>query len=89
MTDKSANGIEEDERAIVAFLDILGTSERVRQGTFGRVTAHDFVNPVGLVARLLPRLRFAAFSDSVLISAKLTDASDFLSAIAFIHRHWF
>src|SRR2546430_15950153 len=89
MTNTGAIETEGNPNALVAFLDILGTRERVRSGQFGRITAHDFVNPVGVVARVLPRVRFAAFSDSVLISADIADAGDFLAALAFVHRQWF
>ena len=89
MTKTETIETEGNPNALVAFLDILGTRERVRSGRFGRITAHDFVNPVGAVARMLPRVRFAAFSDSVLISADVADAGDFLAALAFVHRQWF
>jgi hypothetical protein len=88
-TDRVLPATEGDPEALVAFLDVLGTSAMVRDGQFGRITAYDFVNAAGLAARFLPSIRVAAFSDSVVISANVHAARDFLAALAFVHRNWF
>jgi hypothetical protein len=77
------------QNCLVAFLDILGTKEMVRRGEFDAGLAYDFVNAAGIAARFFSRIRVAAFSDSVLVSALPRDAASFLDGLAFMHRHWF
>lgn len=89
-TDKDAAfETEGDPDSLVGYFDVLGASELARKGQFGRATAFDFVNPAGIAARFYPKIRAAAFSDSVLVSANKTDAGQFLDSVAFMHRHWF
>lgn len=76
-------------RQLIAFLDILGTSEKVKRGHFDDLIALDFVNPVGVAARYMPKIQFAAFSDSVLVSADITLVTDFIATLTFMHRQWF
>lgn len=78
-----------DSPKLVAFLDMLGTSAAVSAGTFGHGTAYDFINPPGLAAQYLPEIRVAAFSDSVVISAEVQHAKEFVYALTFAHRQWF
>ncbi len=75
--------------SIVAFLDILGTKDMVKRDQFSDLLILDFVNVVCLAARMNPKLRFAAFSDSVIISAKKNNIVEFVSALSFIYSNWF
>src|ERR1700675_538946 len=74
---------------LVAFLDILGTTEMVSKNQFTDLVSLDFANPVGVAARFCPNLRFAVFSDSVIISSISRDAEQFLKALAFLYGQWF
>ncbi len=73
---------------LVAFLDILGSTELTRSGQFGSYP-FDFVNAAGAACMFIPRIRGAAFSDSVLLSCQGNYPLDFISALAFVHRNWF
>lgn len=73
---------------LVAFLDILGTTELTRSGHFASIP-FDFVNAAGLACKFLPRIRGAAFSDCVVLSCHSSTPLDFISALAFVHRQWF
>src|SRR5262245_27017760 len=74
---------------LVAFLDILGTQESIRTGRFGRWDSIEFANPVGLAAMANPDMQFAAFSDSVLISAPQETVDRFVAVIAHLLGNWF
>ena len=74
---------------IVAFLDILGTKDKVRKHKFSDMEMLDFSNPVALTAMQVPNVQFAVFSDSVIISAPCPFVDDFLYAIQFICGQWF
>ncbi|EMS78846.1 hypothetical protein [Desulfotignum phosphitoxidans] len=76
------------EKSLFAFLDILGTKALIESGEFGDLHALDFVNPVGIAAQLIPSVRFAAFSDCVMISAHKNNHEDFISAISFCYSQW-
>ncbi|MDP9352189.1 MAG: hypothetical protein M3P51_11680, partial [Chloroflexota bacterium] len=73
---------------MVAFFDILGTTSMVKQGAFTDLHALDFANPAGIMARSNPRMRFAAFSDSVVVSADESMADEFLSVLSFLYTQW-
>jgi len=75
--------------SLVAFFDILGTKELVKRGEFSDFHSLDFVNPVGVMALQYPRIRFAAFSDSVVVSCKVEDTKDFLSVLNLLYTNWF
>jgi hypothetical protein len=68
--------------ALVGFFDILGTRDAVMKDRFSDLTALDFLGPVGLAAKLFPSLRFAVFSDSVIVSAEPDDETCFLKAVS-------
>jgi len=74
---------------IVCFFDILGTASRVRKGEFDDIEALDFVNPIGLVAMYNRNMRFAVFSDSVIISCPYSDAKDFVAVVSYLYSQWF
>lgn len=76
------------ENQLVAFLDILGTKELVNSGKFSDFHIFDFVNPVGLAAKQIPTVRFAAFSDSVIISAPQEEYKNFVSALSYCYSQW-
>jgi hypothetical protein len=67
--------------SLVAFFDILGTKDLVAKGQWADWETLDFANPVGLIALHYPKMRFAAFSDSVVVSSDETDAADFLTVL--------
>jgi hypothetical protein len=75
--------------SLVAFFDILGTKELVKRGEFSDFHSLDFANPVGLMALHYPKIRFAAFSDSVVVSCKAEDTEDFLSVLNLLCTNWF
>lgn len=75
--------------AIVGFFDILGTREAVLQDRFSDLTALDFAGPAGIAAELIPSMRFAVFSDSVIASAESGDERSFLKAVALMYGQWF
>ena len=77
-----------EEQYLFAFLDILGTKSLVKSGEFGDLHSLDFVNPVGIAAQLIPTVRFAAFSDCVMISAPAEKHRNFISAISFCYSNW-
>jgi hypothetical protein len=75
--------------SIVAFADILGTTERVNRGVFDDIESLDFANPVGIVARYNEFMRFAVFSDSVFVSAPVGRLHEFASVMSFLYSQWF
>lgn len=77
------------QNQLVAFLDILGTKNLVKQGIFSDLHIFDFVNPVGLAAIQIPSVRFAAFSDCVIISAAKEEYENFVSALSYCYSQWY
>ncbi len=75
--------------ALVGFFDILGTRDAVMKDRFSDLTALDFVGPVGIAAKLFPSLRFAVFSDSVIVSAEGGDETSFIKAVSVMYGQWF
>ena len=75
--------------AIVGFFDILGTREAVMADRFSDVDALEFVNPIGIAARFTPNVRFAVFSDSLIVSADDSESLALLRAINFMYGNWF
>jgi hypothetical protein len=73
---------------MVGFFDILGTRDAVMSDRFDDVDALEFVNPIGLVARVSPTVRFAVFSDSLIISAELSEIKPLLRAINYMYGNW-
>jgi hypothetical protein len=53
--------------SIVGFFDILGTSNAVMSDRFSDIDTLEFINAIGLTAYSNPTIRFAVFSDSVII----------------------
>jgi len=75
--------------ALIGFFDILGTKDAVMNDQFGDLVALDFVGHVGFAAKHFPSLRFAVFSDSVIVSANEDDDSSFLQAVQFMYGQWY
>lgn len=75
--------------SLVAFFDILGTKELVKRSEFSDFHSLDFANPVGVMALRYPKIRFAAFSDSVVVSCEPEDTRDFLSVLNLLYTNWF
>lgn len=75
--------------SLVVFFDILGTKDLVMRGGFGDFHALDFANPVGIMALRYPKIRFAAFSDSVVVSCNYENAQDFLTVVNMLLGNWF
>jgi len=73
----------------VAFLDVLGTTEMVNRGEFSDWRSLDFANPVGLAARIFPHMRFAVFSDSVVVSCPEDKPEDLLKSLSFLYGQWY
>jgi hypothetical protein len=67
--------------ALVGYFDILGTKDAVLADRFDDFLALDFVNPVGITAKFVPSVRFAVFSDSVIVAAETN--------IAYCYTQWF
>lgn len=86
MEIRTARGGDVDQ--IVAFLDILGTSSRVRANEFDDCEILDFVNPVCLLAMHIPSLQCCVFSDSVVISAVEDNIESMLVGLSFLFRCW-
>lgn len=74
---------------LVGFFDILGTREAVMSDRFSDVGALEFVNAIGIAARFTPSVRFAVFSDSLIVSAEATEIRPLLRAINFMYGNWF
>ncbi len=74
--------------SLVGFFDILGTREAVMADRLSDLISLDFVGPVGAAAKLFPSLRFAVFSDSVIVSAETGDEQTFLCAVSLIYLNW-
>ncbi len=75
--------------ALVGFFDILGTKDAVINDQFGDLVALDFVGHVGLAAKHFPSLRFAVFSDSVIVSANEEEDLLFLQAVQYMYGQWY
>ena len=73
---------------IAGFFDILGTREAVLSDRFSDTESLDFAGPVGVAARLFPSMRFAVFSDSVIVSAESGSERDFLRATSLMYSNW-
>lgn len=56
---------------------------------FSDVDALEFVNTIGIAARFTPSVRFAVFSDSLIISTESTEIRPLLRAINFMYGNWF
>ncbi len=74
---------------LVGYFDILGTSAMTKQDQFSDAYMLDFSNAVGVAAIDHPALRFAVFSDSVVISSPVARAKEFITAVAEISSNWF
>lgn len=53
------------------------------------MTIFDFTNIIGVAAQKNPNLRFAVFSDCVIISCNQELVYDFILTLQLIHSHWF
>jgi len=74
--------------SLVAFFDILGTKEAVRRGDFSDFHVLDFANAAGITAMQNTDMRFAAFSDSIVISCPTRRVSQFLTVLNFLCSNW-
>jgi hypothetical protein len=79
----------QDEMRLVGFFDILGTRESVMSNHFSDVDVVEFVNPIGLAAGFTPTVRFAVFSDSLIVSTESSEIKPLLRAINFMYLNWF
>jgi len=73
---------------LVAFLDILGTQERIKRETFGAVHSLEFSNVVGAAAMKNPDFGFAVFSDATVISAPEDKADRLVAKVSFLFSNW-
>jgi hypothetical protein len=74
---------------IVGFFDIIGTSNAVMSDRFSDGDVVEFVNPIGIAAYDNQAVRFAVFSDSLIISTELSEISSLLRAINLMYGNWF
>lgn len=74
---------------LVGFFDILGTREKVMSDRFSDIDVVEFVNTIALAAGFTPTVRFAVFSDSLIISAEPSEIRPLLRAINFMYGNWF
>lgn len=79
---------EPAKTSLVGFFDILGTKAAVRKRRFDDYCLLDFANPVGIAAHKYTALRFAVFSDSVIVSCDATFAAMFVAAVHDIFEQW-
>jgi hypothetical protein len=56
---------------------------------FSDIDTLEFVNTIGIAAGLTPTIRFAVFSDSLIISTEQTQTGPLLRAINFMYSNWF
>ena len=77
------------EPHLVAFVDILGTKGKVASGTFSDMHLFDFANIIGVAAHHNPDSRFAAFSDSAIISTPASRPNEFLGILDLCFSNWF
>jgi hypothetical protein len=75
--------------SLVGFFDILGTRDSVMSERFSDTDALEFVNPIGIAASFTPNVRFAVFSDSLIVSAEPKEIRPLLRAINFMYGNWF
>ena len=75
--------------SIIGFFDILGTRDAVMSDRFSDIDTLEFVNAIGIAAGMTPTLRFAVFSDSLIISTEQSQAGPVLRAINFMYGNWF
>jgi len=77
------------QMSIVGFFDILGTRDAVMSDRFSDIDTIEFVNPIGIAARFSPTIRFAVFSDSLIISTSPSEIRALLRATNFMYGNWF
>jgi len=75
--------------SVVGFFDILGTKNAVIDDRFSDTDILEFVNAIVLAADLNPTIRFAVFSDSVIISGSSSETKPLLRAVNFMYANWF
>lgn len=74
---------------LVGFFDLLGTSEKVKSDRFSDTDILEFVNAIGVAAEFTPNVRFAVFSDSLILTADPSEIQSLLRAINFMYANWF
>ena len=77
----------EISEAVVAYLDVLGFSEKKDDEDI-EFTLFDFSGPIALSATHYPEVRFNVFSDCAFIAASVEHGADLLSAIRFAFTQW-
>ncbi len=82
MNKKSGNS------QLVGYFDILGTKEKVLKGQFSDAHICDFVNSAGIMAKEHPKIKVAAFSDSVVISCADKYVREFVKTIRELYLNW-
>lgn len=75
--------------ALIGFFDILGTSEAVMHDRFSDIDVLEFVNVIGIAASACKAIRFAVFSDSLIVSTEPANARELIKAINFMYSNWF
>lgn len=73
--------------AVVAYLDILGFSEKKDDEDIER-SLLDFSGPLVLVANQYPKIQVNMFSDCAFIATSIENAADLLSGIRFAFTQW-
>jgi len=75
--------------SLVGFFDILGTRENVMNDRFSDTDMLEFVNAIGIAAEFTPHVRFAVFSDSLIVAAEPSEICSLLRAVNWMYGNWF
>jgi len=77
----------EIKNAIVAFVDILGFSEKTNDSDIDN-TLLDFSGSLTITSIKFPNIRYNVFSDNAFLAADQKDAKDLISALRFAFSRW-
>lgn len=71
-----------------AFFDLLGTKAKIEQKQLSALVVLDFAGAPAVLAIDFPKLRFAVFSDSVIITCEDEDIDEFIIAVCNLMLMW-
>jgi len=74
--------------SLVGFFDILGTRDKIMDNRFCDTDVLEFVNAIGVAAGFTPGVRFAVFSDSLIIATEPTQLRPLLQGLNFMYANW-
>ena len=73
---------------IVGYFDILGTADRIKNGSFASSELLDFAGAIASQARLYPESRIGVFSDGAMLAVPAEAPLDFLAIVEFASCNW-